>query len=439
VKREHRVLLAVVLTVALALRVAAALNGLEVRPGSDTDIYERLAARLYEDGAYGIPGSANPYDFAPGPPLFAAAVYTLTGTVSPVAARLAVAVAGTLAVLMVFLIARRLAGPGAGLVGAALAAVYPVPIYYTGKLVGEPIAMLTVAAAILAFLRAGDPGRRVWAWALPGALFGVTAYLRPEYLGLAALFALVALSVVWRRSGPGRGLAAGAVLAVAFGLVVAPWAMYVSGELGRFVPVSTGGGKALFIGTYLPGDGLHDGVKRDLLRRFRGEDDVPLERLREIPMNPLLDRVARRYPELPRDSALQRVGRRNLVRYTTDRPLAFAGMVAAKIGHMWQGSGNASRTLAGSAYHYAMLALGLLGLAILAGRRRWEAIPLAVLLVGISLMGGVLLAGTRRNVPVMPVVLALAGMGAVAVAAWARDRMRRPRYAAAGRTSDLRL
>ena len=38
-------------------------------------------------------------------------------------------------------------------------------------------------------------------------------------------------------------------------------------ELGRFVPVSTGGGKALFIGTYLPGDGLHDGVKQHLLHR----------------------------------------------------------------------------------------------------------------------------------------------------------------------------
>jgi 4-amino-4-deoxy-L-arabinose transferase-like glycosyltransferase len=435
VKREHRLVLAAVLTVALALRLAAAVGGLEVRPGSDTDIYERLAARLYEDGAYGIPGSSNPYDFAPGPPLFASAIYMLTGGVSPLAARLGMAVAGTLAVLIVFLLGRRLAGPVAGLVGAALAAVYPVPIYYTGKLVGEPIAMLTVAAAILTFLRAGDPGRRVWAWALPGALFGITAYLRPEYLALAAVFALLALVVVWRRSGAGRGVAAGAVLATAFALVVAPWAIYVSGELGRFVPVSTGGGKALFIGTYLPGDGLHDGVKRDLLRRFRGDEDVPLERLRQIPMNPLLDRVARQYPELPRDSALQRVGRRNLVRYASDRPLAFGGMVASKIGHMWQGSGNASRTLAGSAYHYAMLALGLLGLAVLAARRRWEALPIAVLLVGISLMGGLLLAGTRRNVPVMPVVLALAGVGAVAAVAWARERVRPPRYAAAGRTS----
>ena len=86
-----------------------------------------------------------------------------------------------------------------------------------------------------------------------------------------------------------------------------------SNDLGRFVPVSTGGGKALFIGTYLPGDGIHEGVKQHLLHEIRGGPPIPEERLRRIPMNPLLDRVANRYPDLPRDEALQKVGRTNLV------------------------------------------------------------------------------------------------------------------------------
>ena len=59
------------------------------------------------------PGSANPYDFAPGAPLFATGVYTLVGDVSPVAARLGLAVAGTLGVLVVYLLggASRARGP----------------------------------------------------------------------------------------------------------------------------------------------------------------------------------------------------------------------------------------------------------------------------------------------------------------------------------------
>ena len=170
--------------------------------------------------------------------------------------------------------------------------------------------------------------------------------------------------------------------------MIAPWTIHVSNDLGRFVPVSTGGGKALFIGTYLPGDGIHEGVKQHLLHEIRGGPAIPEERLRRIPMNPLLDRVANRYPDLPRDEALQKVGRMNLVHYSTHQPFDFAWMMVGKIGHMWHGAGDPSYTFAGSAFHYIVLALGLLGLALLALRRRWEVLPIALLLAGISFIGG---------------------------------------------------
>jgi 4-amino-4-deoxy-L-arabinose transferase-like glycosyltransferase len=407
-----------VLVLALVLRIISAVHGDDFRHGSDADQYERLAAGLFNGDGFGIPGSQNPYDFAPGEPYFAAAIYWLMGDVDPTAARIGMAIAGTLAVLVVFLIGRRLAGPGAGLVGALLLAVYPAPIFYTGLLSSEPTAMLTVAGAILAFLWAADPGRSPWAWLVPGALFGLTAYVRPEYLLLTLLFALLALAVVARRSGIVRGLLAPIAMVIAFAVVIAPWTVHVSTDLGRFVPVSTGGGKALFIGTYLPGDGIHEGVKQHLLHQIRGGPPIPEERLRRIPMNPLLDRVASRYPDLPRDEALQRVGRHNLVRYASHEPVAFARMMAGKIGHMWHGAGDPSYTVAGSAYHYVVLALGLLGLALLALRRRWEALPIGLLLAGISLIGGLLLAGVRRNLPVMPIVLALAGVSVTAAYAW---------------------
>lgn len=414
--------LVAVLMLALVLRIVAAVNGYDFRHGSDADQYERLAAGIFQTGSFGIPGAENPYDFAPGAPYFAAAIYWLIGDVDPTAARIGMAIAGTIAVLVIFLIARRLAGPGAGLVGAALAAAYPAPIFYTQLLSSEPLAMLTVAGAVLAFLWAADAGRPRWAWLVPGVLLGLTAYLRPEYLLLTALLALLALVVVARRRGIVRGVLAAVAMVAAFAAVIAPWTVHVSNELGRFVPVSTGGGKALFIGTYLPGDGLHEGVKQHLLHQIRGGAPIPAERLRRIPMNPLLDRVARRYPDLPRDSALGRVGKQNALRWARQQPVAFARMVAGKIAHMWHGAGDPSYTLAGSAYHYTVLALGLLGLALLTLRRRWEAIPIGLLLAGISLIGGLLLAGVRRNLPVMPLVLALAGVTVVTAAAWLRAR-----------------
>ena len=118
--------------------------------------------------------------------------------------------------------------------------------------------------------------------------------------------------------------------------------MIASSDLGRFVPVSTGGGKALFIGTYLPGDGLHERSKAHLYHRFRGIDPSPRE-LRQLPMNPVLDEVAKEYPQLGRDEALGRVGRENLIRWATNEPRAVAQMMAGKIAHMWRGAGLAEQ------------------------------------------------------------------------------------------------
>ena len=420
--------LVAVLAVAFVARVVAALVGWDFRNGSDADMYERLAAQLFLEGEFGIPGSANPYDFAPGAPLFAAAVYNLIGDVSPVAARLGLAVAGTLGVLVVYLLGRRLAGPRAGLVAAGLAAVYPPTLFYTSLLSGEPLAILTVPGAVLAFLWAADRGRSPWAWALPGLLLGLTAFLRPEYLALTALLAVLAIVLVGRRAGPWRGVAAGGLMALAFAVTIAPWTVIASSDVGRFVPVSTGGGKALFIGTYLPGDGLHERSKAHLYHRFRGIDPSPQE-LRQLPMNPVLDEVAKEYPQLGRDEALARVGRENLIRWATNEPRAVAQMMAGKIAHMWHGAGSPSNTPAGSAFHYLVLVAGFAGLVLLVVRRRWEVLPILVLLVGISLIGGLLLAGTRRNLPVMPLVMALAGVSLIAAFDWARVRAARKRVA----------
>jgi Dolichyl-phosphate-mannose-protein mannosyltransferase len=420
--------LVIVLAVAFVARVVAAAVGWDFRVGSDAYVYERLAAQLYHEGEFGVPGSANPYDFAPGAPLFAAAIYNLIGDVSPLAARLGLAVAGTLGVLVVYLLGRRIAGPRAGVLAAGLAAVYPPTLFYTSLLSGEPLAILTVAGAVLAFLWAADRGRSPWAWALPGLLLGLTAFLRPEYLLLTVLLALLAAVLVGLRAGPWRGVAAGGLLAVAFAVTIAPWTVIASNDLGRFVPVSTGGGKALFIGTYVPGDGLHERTKAHLYHRFHGTDPTP-EQLRMLPMNPLLDEVAKEYPQLRRDEALGRVGRENLIRWATEEPRAVAQMMAGKIAHMWHGAGSPSYAPAGGAVHYLVLVAGLAGLVLLIVRRRWEVLPILVLLVGISLIGGLLLAGTRRNLPVMPLVIALAGASVIAAADWVRVRAARKRVA----------
>ena len=90
----------------------------------------------------------------------------------------------------------------------------------------------------------------------------------------------------------------------AFALVLAPWTVRNFVVLDAFVPVTTGGGKALFVATYLPGDGRQLRVKRELIRRFEGKQEVTDREVADTQMKDLLDKVARKYPDLERDAAL---------------------------------------------------------------------------------------------------------------------------------------
>jgi 4-amino-4-deoxy-L-arabinose transferase-like glycosyltransferase len=399
--------------------------------GNDAKAYEQIAAALYEHGRYGTPRMHSPSDWSPGAPLFYAGVYFVTGGVDPERARIAVALLGALMILFVYLLGRRLGGPAVGLVGAAGAAIYPTFIDNNGQFLSEPIAAFTLSAAVLSFLWASDEGRRAWAFLLPGAFLGLTALTRPEYLPFAALFALFALIRIGRRRGWKIGLASSALLVVAFASVLAPWTIRNLLVLDRFVPVTTGGGKALFVATYLPGNGRQLQVKRELIKRIKHEQDVSSQEIARTQMRDLLNHVARKYPHMERDAALARIGRENFRKYFSERPFAYMKMVATKMWNVWRrGSGPTMRAPGWIAFHYVILVLAVLGLAVLGLRRRWEALLLLLLIGGITLLGGLLLAVPRRNVPLMPLVLTLAAAGGawltLVVGGWIAER-RRPR------------
>lgn len=410
--RREGVVLGLILLVGLGLRLIGVLDPIDSSyQGADAARYERIAALLYTDQRFAVPGSDAPYDWSPGAPLFYAGIYFLTGGVHPGLGRLSIALLGLVTIVLCYLIGRRLSGSAAGLIAAGLAAAYPAFVFNTGRLLSEPLAEVTVPAAVLAFLWALDHRRR-WMWLAPGLLIGLSALVRPEYLLFGVALALLALV----RRGP----VAAALLAAAFALPIAPWAIHVSSEVGRFVPVTTGAGKALFIGSYLPGDGIHDRVKIALMERYLGLRDVTPEQRARQPMEPLLDRVAARYPDMARDAALNRIGRENLGRYVREDPLGVAAMMANKMRWMWRGSSGAMLSAPAVALQLTILAFGVVGLVVLAVRRPFEALLLGVLILGLTLFSGVVLAAPRRNLALMPLVMTLAATGIVAMAAYLR-------------------
>jgi hypothetical protein len=443
--------LVAILLLGAGLRVGEAWDGRA--PVYDAAAYAAIAANLERGEGFTVGASATQpsSNYSPGLPLLVAGAYEATGGVHERLARLLLAAIGTLSILFAYLLACRLrrcvdfpaysrenarsaadgSGAVAGLIAAGAVAVYPALVEYQGMLMSEPLAATLLSGAVLAIFWANDaretagtsgssPAHPLVRWLLPGTLLGALALVRPEYLGVAMLLGLTVLAAGFR-DGWRRALSAAAVLLAGVVLVVAPWAVRNAVALDRFVPISTGGGQVLFAGTYLPSDGDPEKVGAEVVARHPGIfDPADAQRLR---LEQILARLAaHRYPELETDRALSRMGRERLWDDLSEQPLAYAGFVATKIGRIWSyGPRDVMREPAWAALHWALIGFGVLGLSVLAWRRRWEALVMATIFLSITALSALLVASPRRVLVMLPLVAALAGFGAV----WLWDNLRR--------------
>ncbi|HXR60231.1 MAG TPA: hypothetical protein VN732_02785 [Solirubrobacterales bacterium] len=413
-----RLALVAILLLGLGLRVGEAWDGRE--PVYDAQAYAAIAANLSEGDGFTVGAQATQpsSNYSPGLPLFVAGVYRVTGGVHERLARVALAVIGALSVLFAYLVGRRLeralnqprssevgSAPWPALVGAAAVAVYPALLEYQGMLMSEPLAGTLLSGGVLAALWAWDGD---WArWLLPGALFGALALVRPEYLGVAVLVAAVIAAREskgdWRSS-----LLRAAVFLGALAVIVLPWTIRNAVALDRVVPISTGGGQVLFAGTYLPSDGDPEKVGAEVVAenpdQFQSRDAQKL-RLEQI----LARLAAARYPSMETDQALSKMGKEQLWDGVSEEPLDYAGFVAKKIWRIWlHGPRDVMREPGWEVLHWALVTLGLLGLALLAWRRRWEALLIGVIFLAITAISALLVASPRRVLVLVPLLAALA-------------------------------
>jgi 4-amino-4-deoxy-L-arabinose transferase-like glycosyltransferase len=447
--------LVVVLLLGLGLRGIEAWDGRA--PVYDAQGYATIAANLERGEGFTLgPGATQPAsNYSPGLPLLVDAVYELSGGVHERSARLVLALLGSLSVLFAYLIGRRISGSTAGLIGAGVVAIYPALVEYQGMLMGEPLAAALLSGAVLAVLWASGPtapGARVlsrrpspmcsdaaarrpplwgtpatvpparWRWLIPGLLLGGLALTRPEYLAISLLMAVVVF-VRGGRDGWRECLPQALILLLGLVLIVAPWTIRNAVALDRFVPISTGGGQVLFAGSYLPSGGDPERVGEGVLERHPGlRHRLPADaRLEQI----LAALAAQRYPGVETDPALARMGRERLWDDIAEQPLDYAGFVVAKAWRIWAfGPRDVMRKPFWRAFHWSLVLFGLAGLALLASQRRWEAFLIGVVLLAATATGVLLVASPRRVLVTIPLVAALAGVGANGAYAWLRTRIR---------------
>ncbi len=416
--RKTLIMLALILALGFGLRAYRVVEPLQT-PGDDARAYFALSKALYEEGSYGGPSFEDASDWSPGAPLLYAAAFYATGGAREGTARIVELLLGLAAIVIAYLLGRRINCRPAGLIAAFGVAVYPPFIHSTGALFSEPPAMFTLPAAVLAFLWAAEQ-ERLRAWLIPGFLFGLTALIRPDYLPVGIAFAVLAAIRVGRERGWQPGLAGAGLLAVALILPIVPWTIHNQVTLDRTVPISTGGGKAIYVGTFLPADGEYKRVKARLALRYLNRDLPPdSEALERVNPTPLFDRVAERYPELPRDEALGRIGKENFSKYFGEAPFDYLAMTARKVWRMWSaGIGEAMSSTAGRVAQGLIVLLGLAGLGVLALRRRWwELVAMATPILLVTAVGAASLAAPRRNEILMTLIFPLAGVALARVGA----------------------
>jgi 4-amino-4-deoxy-L-arabinose transferase-like glycosyltransferase len=245
VTRAHLVVLLGILALGCALRLTALSAALHT-PGyvwEDPDGYMAQAVRLagpdgwawtFEAVTYGINGQRHAL-----PPLYSVflSMFALWPGF-PLSAQVAQVVLAVVSIALVFALGRRVHSTRAGLIAAAINALWVPNIFGVWSTSQEALYIPVLLSAFLLLVRAVDDDDRPYAFALAGLVFGAAALTRsmPMFFAVPAACAHVVLSSNRRRA------ARQAVAFLAgFLLLTAPYSAALSRHFGQLTIIDTHG------------------------------------------------------------------------------------------------------------------------------------------------------------------------------------------------------
>jgi len=315
--------------------------------------------------------------------------------------RLTMAVLGTVAVVVIGLLARRLAGDRAGWIAAGIAAIYPNLWVNDGLIMSETLATLVVALALFyAYRLIREPN--VWNALIVGALCGLAALTRAELVLLVPLLAvpaaLVARSVAtaqrWKLAGIG-------VLAAA--VLIGPWVGYNLSRFKEPTYLSTNDGIALLgsnCDSVYYGDGIGLTDLKCLGPNPRGDQSVDSRIFRDRAFDYIRDHKKRAVLV-----AFARVGRT----WSVYRPWDMVNYNKGEGREGWV-------TALGLIAYYPLLIAAVAGWVVMRRRRR-RSWPLLVPALVVTIASAATYGQTRFRVPAEPTIVVLAAVAIAAVVA----------------------
>lgn len=416
VRSRFLVVLGIVVAVAFGVRVVYVLSVARYDKKFYDAAYYELQARTIADGH----GYTDPFEYLPyrphravpaadHPPLTVLALVPvaaagsalhLGATGTRLAMRFEVMLVGVAAVGLIGLLGREVAGERAGLVAAAIAAVYPYLWVNDGLLMAEAFAATAVTGALLLALRLARSPSLGSGIAL-GAVCGVAALARAELVLLAPLLGLALLFAFRSRPLRERLVLVGGLAALV--IVVGPWVAFNLSRFDEPVLISTNDGIAML------------GSNCDAVYRGGG---IGLTNL-----GVCLPKT------VPRGDAsvISRIYRDRAMNYMREHKRRVPLVVAARVGRDWgafrpmdmlrlnEGEGRPRWiTGAGMFFYYPLVLLALGGVVVLRRHRlrQWPLfVPPAIVSVGALLSYG----QTRFRVPAEPSLVVLAAVALTAL------------------------
>ena len=398
--------------VALALRAGYTLlsTGLHPQPYSDAADYDQIAWNLARGLGFSTGDGPGAFATAFRPPVvpwLTSLLYRLIGH-QVLGALLLQCVIGALVTVLVVALGSVLFGGGVGRIAGWLAAFHPLLVFFSGYLMTETTFCATLLTALIAsvtWVRTPRPGRALGA----GLLWGVSILTRPT----AMLAPLVVALWAWRPLGlsvrPGDRARQLVMLALGAALVVGPWTIRNAIVFHRFIPVTTGGGRALL-------DSNNELIWNDPVRRGGAFTTLGMEPYAS---------AMRGHDDAECDAISARLAVEFLKAHVRDWP----AMALAKLARFWRltaegggsGSWNAPGSPLGRLRHAVdpllvwsvwFLPLAAWGLArSLRGPRRWFQSVLALFVLYFTLLAVVFWGSLRTRMPIEPLVTLLAAYG----------------------------
>jgi 4-amino-4-deoxy-L-arabinose transferase-like glycosyltransferase len=442
------------LTICLIALVHGAIYIVYLRPDWDTSWsdqagYKQLGSVLartgkftrYPDSPVFVPEVLR----TPGYPVFVAAVYRVSGIGNDIAVTTAQVVVFALLALVVFELARRVAGRRAAVLAASGTALFAPFAHFAALVLTELWTTFIATVAMLVVVRAVQR-QRLRDFAIGGVLLSAATLVRPAFV-LLPFFLAIAMPLLVRSQRSATALRGWGVLVISASLTLLPWFTYNYVNLGTFTLSPAGGiGRGLWEGSWQgiwPGrvqarltaiaednadvesrvqavateSGLDSALMRQYVREWRTIHDVwdtpqdPLERARArvAADQEYLHAAVNNMRRDPFGHVLRRMTRGTFVLWAAEIPIRYSDInrtPTTVIRVIWL-------------LQVLLLLLAVVGFVTLARRGRWtEAVLLALPLIYVTGVHLPLLCEARQSLPVKPLVLVLAAVGAVTAKDW---------------------